>query len=91
MALYLFISACLAAFVSCTMIFRIIMVLLDEGIDVQFLNIRWNMIQYLGQYKRITYEKHGKVGFAYYLVNIFFYLSLLLFITSIVFKLTDIN
>ena len=91
MALYLFISACLAAFVSCTVIFRIIMVLVDEGIDVQFLNIRWNMIQYLGQYKKITYEKHGRVGFSYHLVHIFFYLSLLLFIASIVFKLANIN
>ena len=49
----------------------------NQKLEVNWLNVRWNLFKYLKSYKELTKRDSGKVGTLYYLFWIFTVLGLL--------------
>lgn len=88
MVLYLLVMAGVSALASCVCIYNIVNFLQGQGVDINYLNLRWNLKKYLKIYKAKSIESFGKTGLVYYMYLVFSLNSFLLFIIAIFIKLS---
>jgi len=81
---------CLFALVSLCFLLCIVSRLSENGIDIDFINMRWKVNKYLKIYKELTNSEETEPACFYYLYLIFSYLSVLCFFIAIYTVVTDI-
>lgn len=84
---FLFTFTCVFALITCAFIFKVALSLSTKGVEVDFINLRWNLGKYLAIYKEMSKESNGRVGYSYYLVYFFFSLTALCFLGAVVAKI----
>ena len=81
----------LFAILSMVFLFRMLLFLVKNGVEVDFLNVRWNLYVYVKEYKIIYTKSVGKLGADYYLYHLFGWLAFISFFSLIAFQLISFN
>lgn len=77
----------LCGLISLVFLFIILLSLQNKGVNINFINVRWNLFVYLEKYRKVTLDTTGRVGLAYYLYYLFAWFTILLFLGSVINKI----
>jgi hypothetical protein len=83
----LWLIAGIIGLISTILMWRITLLLMEDGQKVDFIWMRVNSFKYLNMYKNYCLKKYGKIGLSYYIIYSSYFILLIILILLVILSL----